>query len=78
MKGLSRTGVVLDRETVPCCWVVGADGANSRVRRWAGLDRTRSHSRRLASPPQPNQTVERLHGDSLGHPLPDLRDAHRP
>jgi flavin-dependent dehydrogenase len=30
-------------------WVVGADGASSRVRRWAGLDAAVHHSRRFAS-----------------------------
>jgi 2-polyprenyl-6-methoxyphenol hydroxylase-like FAD-dependent oxidoreductase len=37
----------LDRGTVECRWVVGADGENSRVREWAALDQTRSVSRRF-------------------------------
>jgi menaquinone-9 beta-reductase len=32
---------VLDGETVSCRWIVGADGQNSQVRRWAGLDDVR-------------------------------------
>jgi menaquinone-9 beta-reductase len=47
VKGLSGTGVVLDRGTVECRWVVGADGENSRVRQWAGLDSTRNKSFRF-------------------------------
>jgi flavin-dependent dehydrogenase len=47
VKGLSGTGVVLDRGTVECRWVVGADGENSRVRQWAGLESTRSKSLRF-------------------------------
>jgi len=37
--GISDGGVVLDRETVRCRWVIGADGQNSRVRSLAGLNR---------------------------------------
>jgi flavin-dependent dehydrogenase len=33
-----RGAIVADRE-LTCRWLVGADGAQSRVRRWAGLDR---------------------------------------
>jgi flavin-dependent dehydrogenase len=33
--------VAVDGEAVRCRWIVGADGQNSRVRRWAGLDRCR-------------------------------------
>ena len=40
VKGLSGTGVVLDRGAVECRWVVGADGENSRVRQWSGLETT--------------------------------------
>jgi flavin-dependent dehydrogenase len=38
VKGLSHKGVVLADCEVACNWVIGADGENSRVRRWAGLD----------------------------------------
>jgi 2-polyprenyl-6-methoxyphenol hydroxylase-like FAD-dependent oxidoreductase len=44
VKGLSGIGVVLDGGAVKCRWVVGADGENSRVRQWAGLESTRSAS----------------------------------
>jgi menaquinone-9 beta-reductase len=47
VKGLSARGVALDRGTVNCRWVVGADGENSRVRQWAGLETTRRHSLRF-------------------------------
>lgn len=36
--GISADGVRLGAETVRARWIVGADGFNSRVRRWAGLD----------------------------------------
>jgi menaquinone-9 beta-reductase len=47
VKGLTKTGVTLDGSTVECRWVVGADGENSRVRRWAGLESARSKSLRF-------------------------------
>jgi flavin-dependent dehydrogenase len=31
-------GVVLDGSAIRCRWIIGADGQNSLVRRWAGLD----------------------------------------
>ncbi|MES1257769.1 MAG: NAD(P)/FAD-dependent oxidoreductase [Acidobacteriota bacterium] len=34
--------------TVRAHWVIGADGASSRVRQWAGLDRYKRNSRRFA------------------------------
>ena len=37
--GLNREGVFLANSFVPARWIIGADGSNSRVRRWAGLDR---------------------------------------
>lgn len=37
-RGISSEGVHVGRETVLARWIVGADGSNSRVRRWAGLD----------------------------------------
>jgi len=37
--GISAQGVHLGDRVVRARWIVGADGSNSRVRRWAGLDR---------------------------------------
>jgi menaquinone-9 beta-reductase len=36
--GISGEGVHIGDRVVRARWIVGADGANSRVRRWAGLD----------------------------------------
>ena len=38
--GLHPDGVWLGNNLVRSRWIVGADGAHSRVRRWAGLDET--------------------------------------
>ncbi len=44
----ARPGAVLARgRTVRCRWIIGADGQNSRVRRWAGLDTAREYERRI-------------------------------
>jgi menaquinone-9 beta-reductase len=45
--GLTTDGVALDDRLVRCRWVIGADGQNSRVRRWAGLEATRHESFRF-------------------------------
>lgn len=37
--GISSDGVHLGNHVVRARWIIGADGSNSRVRRWAGLDR---------------------------------------
>ncbi len=37
--GISSLGVHLGDRIVHARWIIGADGSNSRVRRWAGLDR---------------------------------------
>src|ERR1019366_988379 len=39
VKSIGRGEVLLDSGKVQCRWVVGADGQNSLVRKWAGLDR---------------------------------------
>jgi len=36
--GISAEGVRLGRDIIRARWIVGADGFNSRVRRWAGLE----------------------------------------
>ena len=46
--GISRHGVQLVRDMVPARWIIGADGANSRVRRWAGLQDFRRRYPRYA------------------------------
>jgi len=38
VSGISADRVHLGSETVRACWIVGADGANSRVRRWARIE----------------------------------------
>jgi flavin-dependent dehydrogenase len=40
--GISHEGVRLGERAIPARWIVGADGVNSRVRRWANLE---AHSR---------------------------------
>ena len=37
VRGLTKDGVSLGEATIACRWIVGADGATSRVRRWAKL-----------------------------------------
>jgi menaquinone-9 beta-reductase len=48
VSGLSSAGVLIGGEELQCRWVIGADGHNSRVRMWAGLDRYRHDSHRFA------------------------------
>ena len=38
VRGLNRNGVLIGNETIAARFIVGADGSNSRVRRWSGLD----------------------------------------
>lgn len=45
--GVCREGVFLANSFVPARWIIGADGSNSRVRRWAGLDRHRRKETRF-------------------------------
>ena len=47
VNGISSEGVVVNGGLVRSRWVVGADGQNSLVRRWAGLDALHSHKRRF-------------------------------
>jgi flavin-dependent dehydrogenase len=46
--GISSGGVMLTRGVIAAKWIVGADGSNSRVRRWTGLEAHREHKRRFA------------------------------
>jgi len=45
---ISPDGVHLGRHKIRAKWIVGSDGANSRARRWAGLDRFRDRIKRYA------------------------------
>lgn len=44
---LSSDGIVLHHQKIAYRWLVGADGQNSRLRRWAGLDRCQSCQKRF-------------------------------
>lgn len=46
--GLSGNRVQLGNQTIQARWIIGADGGNSRVRRWAQLDRFRQRDSRYA------------------------------
>jgi menaquinone-9 beta-reductase len=45
---ISSDGVHLGSRTVSARWIIGADGGNSRVRRWYGLDAYRKRDYRFA------------------------------
>ena len=47
--GISKDGVRVERGVIPARWIVGADGAQSRVRRWSDLESTVVNSHRRAS-----------------------------
>ena len=47
VSGISTEGVMVDGRLVRSRWIVGADGQNSYVRRWANLDGYRSYKRRF-------------------------------
>lgn len=44
---LDPAGVLLNGQTVRCRWIIGADGLQSRVRRWAGLAPVWTSARRI-------------------------------
>jgi menaquinone-9 beta-reductase len=46
--GISAEGVHVGDRVVRCRWIVGADGSNSRVRRWAGMENNRQPRMRYA------------------------------
>jgi len=45
--GITEEGVIADDQLVRARWIIGADGGQSPVRRWAGLDACRHDSRRF-------------------------------
>jgi menaquinone-9 beta-reductase len=47
VRGLDEHGVIVDGQTIRSRWIVGADGQNSSIRNWAGLNSSRSSPRRL-------------------------------
>ncbi len=47
VNGLTEDGAALDGHRIRCGFVIGADGQNSRVRRWAGLNGARHESFRF-------------------------------
>ncbi len=47
VKSIGRGEVWLGSGKVLCRWIIGADGQNSRVRKWAGLDRGRPQETRF-------------------------------
>ena len=71
--GISGEGVIADGRLVRARWIVGADGGQSPVRRWAGLDACRARQPPLRLPPPlSRRTLERVHGDPLERWLPAL------
>lgn len=48
VEGITPQGVRVGGTTLPARWIIGADGAASRVRSWAGLDRASSSTQRFA------------------------------
>jgi menaquinone-9 beta-reductase len=47
--GIESDGVLLNSGKIKTRWIIGADGGQSRVRRWAALDSMATSSRRMAS-----------------------------
>jgi flavin-dependent dehydrogenase len=47
VSGITHEGVMVDDRLVRARWIAGADGSNSRVRGWAGLDACHHESRRF-------------------------------
>jgi 2-polyprenyl-6-methoxyphenol hydroxylase-like FAD-dependent oxidoreductase len=46
--GICDDGAVIKGGVVRAKWIIGADGSNSRARKWAGLEAHREHNRRFA------------------------------
>ena len=47
VSGISDAGALVDGSLIRCRWIIGADGENSQVRRWGGLDRITHYARRF-------------------------------
>ena len=47
IEAITASGVVVDGKSIRCRWIVGADGFNSSVRRWAGLVPVWTGTRRI-------------------------------
>jgi menaquinone-9 beta-reductase len=47
VSAVKPSAVLVDGRAVSCRWIVGADGQNSQVRRWAGLSGEREFERRI-------------------------------
>jgi len=47
VNGLSDQGALVDGRLVRCRWMIGADGEDSRIRRWGGLDDATHYVRRF-------------------------------
>jgi flavin-dependent dehydrogenase len=45
--GINADGASINGRNIRCRWLVGADGQNSRIRHWAGLESRRKGSRRF-------------------------------
>ena len=74
--GISPDGVYLGSRKVSARWIIGADGGNSRVRRWAKLDAFRKRDGRYAFRQHYRRgAMDRPHGIALGPARTDLRHA---
>ena len=49
VSGVSAEGVRVAGRVVPARWILGADGAGSRIRKWSGLEANRGRARRYAT-----------------------------
>ena len=45
--GIEDRGVVMNGSLIESRWVIGADGSNSQIRRWSGLDPVTGYARRF-------------------------------
>lgn len=48
VNAITSEGIVAGGEVIPARWIVGADGINSRVRKWSGLEARTESNRRFA------------------------------